>query len=214
MYKILLFFLVVYYAITNAQWIQTNAPKGVPITCLAVSDTNIYAGTWKGDIYLSTNNGNSWKSVNNGLTNTNITSLAVIGKVIFAGTYNGVYCSTNNGACWTAVSVNNDINPYPTLVNTFVTCPIDTGGTYLFAGGNSVNVSSNYGKSWGIIDNMLDAQTTNALAVNGQNLFVGTAYSGIYHFNTFGRGWDFVKHVLTDKYVYSLAIKGMNLCCN
>ena len=71
------------------------------VTSLAVSGTNLFAGTG-GGVFLSTNNGTSWKQVNNGLMDTNILSLAVSGTNLFAGTYgSGVFLSTNNGASWT-----------------------------------------------------------------------------------------------------------------
>src|ERR1035437_1502135 len=91
------------------QWVQTNGPYGGLINCLAVSGTNIFAGTYFG-VYLSTNNGTSWTAVNNGLTNYQVISLAVNGNNIFAGTagYNGgldgyVFFSSNNGTDWVPV---------------------------------------------------------------------------------------------------------------
>ena len=59
---------------------------------LAVSGTNLFAGTYDG-IFLSTNNGTSWTAVNTGLTNTNVLSLApdLLSGNLFAGTYGGVW---------------------------------------------------------------------------------------------------------------------------
>jgi len=72
-----------------AQWIQTNGPYGGDINCLAVSGSNIYAGTYDSGVFLSTNNGTSW--TNTGLTK-GIYSLAVNGTFIFAGTNrSGIY---------------------------------------------------------------------------------------------------------------------------
>ena len=39
-----------------------------------------------GGVYFTTNNGATWIAVNNGLSDSDILSLAVIGKDIFAGT--------------------------------------------------------------------------------------------------------------------------------
>ena len=41
---------------------------------LAVSGTNLFAGTYGGGVFLSTNNGTNWTAVNNGLTNSNVCS--------------------------------------------------------------------------------------------------------------------------------------------
>ena len=55
-----LFFLSLMHAgVAHAQWVQTNGPYGGMIQCLAVSGTNLFAGT-DGGVFLSTNNGTSW----------------------------------------------------------------------------------------------------------------------------------------------------------
>jgi hypothetical protein len=46
------------------------------VNAFAVSDTNLFAGTYNG-VYLSTNNGISWNAVNDGLTSYSVMSLAV-----------------------------------------------------------------------------------------------------------------------------------------
>ena len=91
--------------IANAQWQQTNGPCGGYINCLAISGTNIFAGT-NGGVILSTNNGSSWSAVNTGLPpNTSVWSLAISGTIIFAGTLDGVFLSTDNGSSWIAVNI-------------------------------------------------------------------------------------------------------------
>jgi hypothetical protein len=54
---------------------------------LAVSGTNLLAGTTDAGVFLSTNNGVSWTAVNNGLTNSIVYALTVSGTNLFAGTY-------------------------------------------------------------------------------------------------------------------------------
>jgi ligand-binding sensor domain-containing protein len=56
------------------------------VYALAVSGSNIFAGTG-GGVFVSSNNGNNWTAVNTGLTDTTgISSLAVAGNYLFAGT--------------------------------------------------------------------------------------------------------------------------------
>ena len=80
-----------------AQWVQTNGPYGGDIRCMAVSGTNLFAGTENAGVLLSTNNGTSWTAVNSGLKRMYVYSLVVSGTNLFAGTYDGVFLSTNNG---------------------------------------------------------------------------------------------------------------------
>ena len=61
------------------------------VRALAVSGTNLFAGTDGGGVFLSTNNGTSWTAFNIGLTNTVVNALAVSGTNLFAGTNDGVW---------------------------------------------------------------------------------------------------------------------------
>jgi hypothetical protein len=60
------------------------------VRALAVSGTNLFAGTF-GGVFLSTNNGTSWTAASTGLTNTYVSALAVSGTNLFAGTNGGVW---------------------------------------------------------------------------------------------------------------------------
>ena len=70
-------------------WIQLQNGSGnikLNANALAVSGTNLIVGNSHG-ILLSTNNGMSWRAVHLGLTDTIVTSFAVSGTKIFAGTF-------------------------------------------------------------------------------------------------------------------------------
>jgi hypothetical protein len=95
------------------------------VRSLAVSGTNLFAGTYGAGVFLSTNNGTSWTAVNTGLTNTYVGSLAVSGTNLFAGTYGNVFLSTDNGTSWSAVNTG---LTYPYVYSLAVS------GTNLFAG--------------------------------------------------------------------------------
>ncbi|NIV14364.1 MAG: T9SS type A sorting domain-containing protein [Aliifodinibius sp.] len=87
----------------GTNWTQVNTGlTNLDVRDLAVSDTNLFAGTYGGGVFLSTNNGTSWTPVNTGLTNMKIWALAVSDTNLFAGTnLGGVFRSTNNGSNWT-----------------------------------------------------------------------------------------------------------------
>ena len=73
----------------NADWIQTG-PYGGDISSLAVSGTNLFAGTIGGGVFLSTNSGASWTAARTGLPmNNSVSALAVSGANLFAGTWGG-----------------------------------------------------------------------------------------------------------------------------
>jgi hypothetical protein len=155
---------------TEAQWVQTLGPLGIDVNALAVSGTNLFAGTYgtSGGVFLSTNYGATWTAVNTGLTSTRVLSLAVLDTNLFAGTHGSVFLSINNGTSWTRVNTG--------LTNTNLYA-LAVSGTNLFAGtlwGGGVFLSTNNGTSWTEVNAGLTSTSVYALAVSGTNLFAGT----------------------------------------
>jgi hypothetical protein len=80
----------------DASWTAVNTGlTNTLVWPLAVSGSNLFAGTHGGGVFLFTNPASrdtSWTAVNTGLTNLNVSSLAVNGSNLFAGTaFGGVW---------------------------------------------------------------------------------------------------------------------------
>jgi len=75
------------------------------ITVLAISDTNIFAGTGGGGIFRSTDTGKNWIAVNAGLPTKNniVNNIVVSGKYLFAND-STVFLSTDDGESWKAIN--------------------------------------------------------------------------------------------------------------
>jgi hypothetical protein len=175
------------------------------VYAIAVSGTNLFAGTSNG-VFFSTNNGTSWTAVNNGLTNTDVNALAVSGANLFAGTRGGVFLSINNGASWTAVNTG--------LTSTDV-LSLAVSGTNLFAGTmvEGVFLSTNNGAGWTQVSAGLpENSNTKALVTYGTNLFAGISNSGgVFLSTNKGTSWTAVNSNLTNHFVNVLAVSGANL---
>jgi ligand-binding sensor domain-containing protein len=84
------------------------ANSGLPyvqnqIDPLAVSNSNIFAGTFGKGVYMSSDNGSNWTAVNSGLLeDMRVSTLVINGNTLFAGTADGVgpYFSKDNGSSW------------------------------------------------------------------------------------------------------------------
>ena len=194
----------------------------VNVRALAMSSTNLFAGTAYIGVFLSTNNGTSWTAVNTGLTSLFISALAVgpadngsAGAGLFAGSDDhGVFLTTNNGGIWTAVNTGLT-NPY---VSALAVSPADgpAGGTNLFAGTgsppgnpNGVFLSTNNGTSWTSVLISADVQSFAVrLAAGGAGattVFAGTFGGGVYLFTNNGSSWRRVNTGLTNLDVLALA---------
>jgi len=193
-----------------AQWVYTNSFSG-SVQALAVSGTNLFAGTWYPGIFLSTNNGTSWTAVNSGLTDTDIFALAVSGTDLYAGAESGggtedggVFRSTNNGTNWTRASTG--------LTDPDVLC-LFVLGTDLFAGtyGGGAFRSTNNGMSWVNVNSGLTNPLVFAFAVIGPNIFAGTGGGGVFVSTNGGTSWAAVNFGLTNLDIQALAVMGPNL---
>jgi len=181
------------------------------VRSLAVSDTNLFAGTLLpvpvpvgqvparpiGGVYLSTNHGESWAAVDSGLSHTIVHVFAVKDSNIFAGTSRGVFLSANNGTSWT--QMNSGLTD--TNVNTLA-----MKGTTLFAGtANGIFLSTNNGASWTAANTGVTNTSISALGVFGSNLFA--ADNGIQLSTNNGNSWLAVDSgISSNTYVDALAM--------
>ncbi len=154
----------------GTSWAPTFLSRDV--YALAVSGTNLFAGTHAGDggVFLSTNAGTSWTVANNGLSNTGVYAFAINGTNVFAGTGGGgIYLSTNSGTSWAPVNSG--------LTNTSIVA-LAASGNNLFAGtwGGGVFISTNSGTTWNPVNNGLTNTNVFALAVRAGNVFAGTLW--------------------------------------
>lgn len=173
------------------------------IGSLAVSGTNIFAGTW-GGVFLSTNNGPSWMAVNSGLINAGTSALAVSGTDLFAATGGGVFRSTNNGGSW--MPMNSGLPTY------YMVTALVASGVDLFAGTNGSGVFfSNNGASWVAARSGLTSPYVAALAaMPGMNVFVGLSRGGVFLSTNNGTSW-IPLYGLPASTVFTVAVNGMNL---
>ncbi|MEO6938886.1 MAG: T9SS type A sorting domain-containing protein [Candidatus Kapaibacterium sp.] len=193
-------------------WIQTNGPYGASIQCLAMSSTNLFAGTARG-VSLSTNNGTNWNPINTGLPKGSVIALATIGTDIFAVIGDsGVYHTSNNGTNWSAVNSG--------LTNRYINVLI-SGGTNLYAGTScgGVFITTNRGASWKAFNAGLTDSSITAIAVHGAKVFAAVGPScqtfagsrGVFISTNNGISWSTVNTGLTDLRVRSLVTTGSNL---
>ncbi len=187
-------------AFASAQWVQSNLPDSLTVSCFAVSGTNLYAGTAAG-VFLSSTGGSNWAPFISGLTSSYIYSLAVQGTELFAGTSgDGVFRSTDRGATWTRTN----------LTTGYVYC-LALSETNLIAGtGGGAYLSTDRGTSWTHSDLGLSG-TLNAFLVYGKDLFAGTG-GGLFLSTDDGASWAESDSGLPfSSFVSSLAACGTNL---
>jgi ligand-binding sensor domain-containing protein len=196
----------------GANWTRVSAGTPVDrlIKCLAVKDSNLFAGTDGGGIFLSTNNGLSWTAANTNLTASSIYSLAKSGSNLFAGTDGaGVFLSTDNGTSWSPAG-----NGLPIRDNEKLIWSLASSGINVFAGtGDGVYLSTNNGMNWTAVNTGLPIFNRGVapLVASGSNLFAGLWFGGVFLSTNNGASWTAVNNGLSTTGIASLEAIGNNL---
>lgn len=151
------------------------------IKSLAVSGSNIFAGTLGSGVILSTDHGQTWNQTN--LTVFTVYSLSINNHNIYAGTYaHGIFHSSDNGQNWDQIALNN---------NNLTIYSIASSGSDIFVGtdDNILYHSTNNGLNWSI---SLNSNPIFSIIISGQNIFAGSVINGIYKSSNNGISWNLV----------------------
>lgn len=171
------------------------------IWCIAIKNSDLYAGTNKG-IYHSDDNGRNWNPVHSGLISQRVNDIVITkNDVVFAGSYGGVFRSDDSGNTWTQSELEEDIYVVDMAINKnddLFACDLTSG----------IFRSSDFGNSWhkkniGIPEN----NWLSSLAINSRNeIFVATSKVGVYRSLDNGDTWQPVNIGLMKTFYNALVI--------
>ncbi len=127
-----------------------------------------------------------------------ISSFAVSGTSIFAGTWwgRGIFRSTDNGASWVAVNTGLPMGGA-------IAALLASGGSLFAATGRGISRSDNNGESWVDASTGLTSPIVYSLTAKGNTLFAVTN-RGIHRSTNKGASWTVVNTGLTDLSVSAL----------
>lgn len=210
MKKIYIVILVVFTVLNvNAQWQQLG---NIPINCLTINGTKMYAGTPQNNgIFYTSNNGDTWTYANyvGGYGwPINIHSIIINGSKIIAGTeYRLVFSSDLYGNNWA--------HPYYAgMVNDAEVYSLAMSGSNIWAGTQyGVYLSSDYGNTWNLSYGMPGGSYVYSLVKTGAKIFAGTNY-GMFLSNDNGNNWTAVNSGLPPSgsaTISSIAISGTKI---
>lgn len=153
-------------------WKQTGL-QSYYVTCLASQDNLTIAGTGYIGPYISSDNGQNWIAKNFGFINTSVSSLIIVDKNIYAGTFQGICISTNNGESW--------IGKTSSMFNGKLIKSMAVFKNNIFAATDHGIFLSEKSGDWFIkISYGLADTNINVIRILDGNIFVGTATGGIY----------------------------------
>lgn len=161
----------------------------------------IYAASNGGGIFKSTDAGANWKQMVNGLTEWNVTALAIDPEVpdqLYAGTQNaGLFSSFTGGSAWTPIQLAS-ITAITGIVvdpNTCQTPNSPCTDIYVSSEESGVWVSRDRGLSWtqlnqGFIGSAVTAIQIYSYSLNPSVLYAGTEEGRFYMYNRLTQKWE------------------------
>lgn len=186
----------------QSQWVQTNAPGGLKINALLVTDNSLFAATNEG-VYLCDKNTFTLNKISSIYSKGY--SFLKVGDTIFTGANHGqAYVSVNNGVFWKHTII--DTGLFSSEIHAFA-----KSGNSLFAAVSStesvvgsIYYTSDFGESW---NKALPINVNvHAFAVKEDTLFAGTD-NGVFVSRNKGASWG-LSTTLSQQKVMTLAING------
>jgi photosystem II stability/assembly factor-like uncharacterized protein len=179
-----------------------NGTTWSPTNCTSIADMQIFTSMYNTSgnqiifgtsgsygVYSSTDDGLNWASPQNELTHQYMTSLAVVGNEVFAGTSSVLYRSTDYGNTWSVVKTGLDS---PNIHSLATIHDSTSGQSLLMFNGSSVYRTTDAGNSWALISSTFPgtANSLKAFVENDTSIYTGSCFGGIYHSTDAGRSWQ------------------------
>ena len=183
-------------------WLQTNLNGS--IKSIFTANGYVLAGKDDGSIHKTTDNGINWVMVFNdpNITNSYISDIASNGSKLVAASANfnyiDLYESNDDGDTWSTTNISR-------ISERYFTCELLFKGSKLFAATQGgVYESTDEGSSWSMLTTDIALKFT-SIALDGNNLYLGTEKNGVLHSNDNGATWVPVNDGLGhyQAYVYS-----------
>jgi photosystem II stability/assembly factor-like uncharacterized protein len=179
-------------------WMQNNS-TGVFSGCNSISANKgyLFAGFDYGWLYTSTDHGINWTQRNSSLMSTSVYDMVFQNDTIIAASHY-VYLSTDLGTSWKEIDIKS--------TNNFIkhVCKNDSM-VYIRDGANTLNYSSDYGKTWRARE-CTQLNCITALETIDNKLIAGTCRYGIFISENKGQNWYEKNIGLDNIYINSIAV--------
>ena len=176
---------------------NTGLSDSLHVTCVAIANGKLFAGTLNAGFFFSLNKGLTWTQWNNGLTSLNCVRLYATGTSLALATGDGkVYSKAQVGLTWFDNSAG---LPDSVQITSFA------GSVEQLFLGCEVGVFVNTGSEW---SSAALSEPVNALAVLNDNIYASSIGEGVLRSSIDQFNWEAVNAGLPENQVTSLGVTG------
>ena len=154
--------------------------SNVQSMCVAVKDSNLYAGTYLNGLFQSTDDGKHWVANSDGVPPVNVRSVIVGGTDLFTAVDGGIYFSSATSGVWQRDESFPASQPVSLARLDSVLFVGTTKGVYL---------TTDEGTKWAGANNGLGTSVAESFAVSGNYIFARTNDGHIYSSHDCGSTW-------------------------
>jgi len=184
------------------------------VTDIVFLGSDIYSATWGDGIFRSTDLGSNWTQVSSGIYR-NLRNIIAIPTetgqhTLFITSDNHLYRSTDEEVTWNKID-----DTIPSIIFCLAYKRGTEGSTNIFAGGDNVYISANYGINWTSVtapwkkgDN---TYLVFSIATTESDIYVGIEEDGIYRSSNNGASWTPLITGLRNTRIYALVVNGSNI---
>jgi photosystem II stability/assembly factor-like uncharacterized protein len=192
-------------------WASLREAQGVAFSAFELDPQTpgvLYVGTNGQGLYRSRDDGATWQSLENGLSDPDLTDIAVDPNSLYVATFHGAFRSDDGGDTWQLL---NGLGPYS--IDLIAVHPERSGTVYLYQY-PGVYVSSDAGNTWNLLPLPEDVVTITALAiVPGEHTTIyvasygdGIDPKGIYQFVEGEDNWTSINEGLASRVIHALGV--------
>jgi photosystem II stability/assembly factor-like uncharacterized protein len=171
----------------GSTWILSNNDiVSTNINSLGANNNFVFAGMGEMGLSRSSSKGKDWVWMkNDGLKLMTVNSIVNLGNDVYTcNTGAGIYYSANSGNSWTDYNIG--------LKNLSVNCLAVQKTKYIVYAGTDSGIykTSPTNSTWTSLNNGLTSLKIMSIAVDGNYLYVGTYFDGIFRSTNSGQSWD------------------------
>jgi len=171
-----------YFSNLYSQWEQSGLLNGREVKYFTRNGNFLFAGTTQSGVFRSVGNGDLWVIFNTNISGLQITGLTTVNNSTYLSVFGGGIFKSDSGNVF--ININGNLNYYGVDV-----LLVTNDYTFVFTDNRKIYRTTDEGVSWQQITQLNAASKFTSAVYSGNDIYLGTAGTGIYKSEDGGNNW-------------------------